>query len=590
MALSSHAPLLDADFLSCFTHAIDNSLCPNCDTHSTRQSLSAQQAYSVLCNTRQSSKGSAPQSARLEQLCAIDNHTPAFHLATSAWLERSPVHHEPSQSITVFNSILNGQIVLNATDDATAATGSIDNLLHSSTNPSRSPNHTSTGIPSPVEEMSNYATVGLWLFVALLIFRYFRTIVSIFAFNLYQPKPVLSDPTFTPGDVSVIIPTTFKTPPELVKCVQRIMGNAPAAAYIVTAEANVELVKDTIATHCDNSKIAVLGVDKLNKRNQILKALEYVTTKITVLADDDVFWPDNYLSYLLAIFEDPEVGAGGTRQRVHRNDKPDMWNILGIGYLERRVWNNVTTNAIDGSLSTLSGRTAAYRSKILQDDDFKQAFSTDSWGGKVLNSDDDKCLTRYVYSHGWNIALQFDPRSVIETTVEGDRKYLDQCLRWARAHWRGNFTVMRDEKYWCSPKYFWGLYYIYIGQFQTPALLIDGLLYFYLSMAVSAWSMKTALASYLGLAAWIFFTKILKMIPHFRRYPQDMKFIPLLIAFSYFHGVLNLYALCTMHATHWGSQNLSNLQQARTQTTGVVPLLHTMDTEVSADGSKRKTT
>ncbi|KAK4504307.1 hypothetical protein PRZ48_005223 [Zasmidium cellare] len=71
---------------------------------------------------------------------------------------------------------------------------------------------------------------------------------------------------------------------------------------------------------------------------------------------------------------------------------------LGISYLERRVWNDCATNAIDGSLSTLSGRTAAYRTKILQHPEFYHYFLNDTWRGKPLTSDDDKYLTRYVYS------------------------------------------------------------------------------------------------------------------------------------------------------------------------------------------------
>lgn len=39
------------------------------------------------------------------------------------------------------------------------------------------------------------------------------------------------------------------------------------------------------------SRATVIGVEKLNKRIQILIAFDYVTTDIVVLADDDVFWP-----------------------------------------------------------------------------------------------------------------------------------------------------------------------------------------------------------------------------------------------------------------------------------------------------------
>ncbi|KAK5704036.1 hypothetical protein LTR97_003049 [Elasticomyces elasticus] len=63
-------------------------------------------------------------------------------------------------------------------------------------------------------------------------------------------------------------------------------------------------------------------------------------------------------------------------------------------------------NVIDGFLSTLSGRTAAYRTEILQ----KPALY--SW--LKHQTDDDKCLTRYVYSHGWRITIQSWRESEVE--------------------------------------------------------------------------------------------------------------------------------------------------------------------------------
>ncbi|KAI0438984.1 putative polysaccharide synthase Cps1 [Xylaria telfairii] len=405
-------------------------------------------------------------------------------------------------------------------------------------------------------------TWAFWLFWAFFIFRYLRTIVSIFIYLLAKPILIQSPPKFSEKDVTVIIPTTFKSPPELTKCLQSITCCSPSAIFIVSSDSNVEY----IVKHCQENAfdVTVLGVSKLNKREQILRAIPHVKTSVTVLADDDVIWPMRFLNYLLAVFEDPRVGAGGARQRVSRNENPDAWNFLGIGYLERRVWNNLATNTLDGSISTLSGRTAAYRTEILQTEEFSEYFRSDNWRGQRLNSDDDKCLTRYVYSRGWNIAIQPNPRATIETTVEIDRKYILQCLRWARAHWRGNFTVMSKETYWYSRRYLWGLYYIYIGQFQTPALLIDGLLFWLLSSALTNASSGTTIRAYTSFGAWVFFTKLVKLIPHFWSHPSDMKFIPLSILFSYAHGFLNLYSAFTLHAIQWGSQNLNELENART--------------------------
>ena len=425
--------------------------------------------------------------------------------------------------------------------------------------------------------MAQPKNIALSFFIALFVFRYLRTVVSIFTWITFKPKPIAEKPKFETKDVTVVVPTTFRSPGELVKCLKAIDRCLPAEIFVVTSQANVELVR-TCCMLNSQKRFKVLGVDKLNKRSQMLKALKEVETEIVVFADDDVIWPSHrYLDYLL--FEDDKVGAGGTRQRVCRN-KMNCWNFVGICYLERRVGNNVTTNAIDGSISTLSGRTAAYRTKILKTKEFMHYFTEDCWLGRRLNSDNDKCLTRYVYGHGWNIALQFDPRAIVETTLEEDPKYIYQCIRWARAHWRGNFTVITNETYWRSWRFWWGAYVIYLGQFQTPALLVDMLQFVLLFKATKNWSGPQPAIALASLGVWILFTKLVKLTPHLCRHPEDLKFLLVSIIFSYLHGFINIFALFTLHVTAWGSQNLDQLKQARAKNEEVVPLLRHVVAEV----------
>jgi cellulose synthase/poly-beta-1,6-N-acetylglucosamine synthase-like glycosyltransferase len=387
--------------------------------------------------------------------------------------------------------------------------------------------------------------------------RYTRLAVGVYANLTVQPYPVSATPSFPPQQVTVVIPTTFKTPEELAQCIECIQrSDAPKEVFVVTGDSNVSAARALISAH-SFSNVKVLGVEKLNKRTQLLAALSQVTTPITVFADDDVFWPQGYLTQLTAIFENPQVGAGGTCQRVRRNTTSSVtgfWNILGISYLSRRVFNNITTNAIDGSISTLSGRTAAYRTCILKCDEFSYYFTHDTWMGRPLNSDDDKCLTRYVYAHGWSIAIQ--TATCLETTVEDNAQYLAQCLRWARAHWRGNFTVMMNETYWCSPKFAWGTYVIYASMFQTPSLFVDGGLFYLLSLALASCTSSVRSSCYILFAAFLLFTKVVKMASHFKQHPGDIVWLPALIAFAYLHGFLNLYAVATMTTTVWGGKNL----------------------------------
>ncbi|KAF2767606.1 hypothetical protein EJ03DRAFT_258064, partial [Teratosphaeria nubilosa] len=306
-------------------------------------------------------------------------------------------------------------------------------------------------------------------FVAFFIFRYLRTFVGVYANLTYKPIPVRDNPTYGPQDFTVIIPTTFKTPSELTACVKSILNARPAQIIIVTSNQNVDHVKALCRLQCFN--VRVIGVERLNKRVQMVAAIKEVQTQLIAFADDDVFWNSHrFLHYMAAAFENENVGAAGPRQRLRRSEAPSVWSYLGTSYLERRVFNNLATIAIDGSISTLSGRTSVYRAKILQDPSFLRNFLNDYYRGQLLNSDDDKCLTRWVYSHGWEITIQSEPMATLETTLEEGSKYIEQCFRWQRARFRGNFLVMSTADYWYK-KHLWGFYYIYATQFFQSAVL-----------------------------------------------------------------------------------------------------------------------
>ena len=155
--------------------------------------------------------------------------------------------------------------------------------------------------------------VALGLFVTFFVARYLHTIVSIFTWLTCKPKPIPEKPKHRPENAIVVVPTTFKSPGDFVQCLRGVLACLPAAVIVVTSHANVELVKTCCTLNSFAPQVKVLGVKKLNKREQMLRALQEIETDITVFADDDVFWLSRYLGYLRAIFENPKVEAGGTR-------------------------------------------------------------------------------------------------------------------------------------------------------------------------------------------------------------------------------------------------------------------------------------
>ena len=214
-----------------------------------------------------------------------------------------------------------------------------------------------------------------------------------------------------------------------------------------------DLLRITELAHSIDLRIQVIAANFANKRQQIYEAIPRITTSITILADDDVELPSKSLPHILAPFEDSNVGAVGTRQRVRRRPGlgiiDHMWQYLGECYIERRNFEISATSHIDGGISCLSGRTAAIRTEILQTEDFMTGYITETWLGKPLNPDDDNFVTRFLVAKGWGIRIQMSKEAEVLTTLEFGWGFLKQCLRWARSNWRSNIkSIIFQWRVW----------------------------------------------------------------------------------------------------------------------------------------------
>ena len=300
----------------------------------------------------------------------------------------------------------------------------------------------------------------LFWFIALFIFRYLRLIVHIFSFwILYRPSPVPAYATIIPRDVTVILPTVDPENADFRECIQSCFANAPYEILIVTVGRDKKrLCEEVVAQYATNTtRYQVLQADIANKRHQVATAIPHVETKITLLLDDHVFWPSpRFLQTVLAPFEDPNVGAVGMNKRVRRTDKGfnmrSFWNMIGAIYLERHNFEIRATNAIDGGVFVISGRTSLHRTQILQDEEFLKGFTDERFFFGLcgpLNPDDDNYITRFEVSRGWKIKIQYGPDAVIETTLGTYPKFMDQCLRWVRTTWRSNScSLFTDRTVW----------------------------------------------------------------------------------------------------------------------------------------------
>ncbi len=284
------------------------------------------------------------------------------------------------------------------------------------------------------------------------MFRYLRLVVSLFAFYSLRPIRIPESPRFFAKDVTVIIPSLEGDGPELFDTVQSILATEPHEIILVTIDAQLARAQSMIK-RMGTSRVRVLSIPHPNKRWQMVRAIPDVQTEITIFADDDVTWSSTLLPWILAPFEDERYGGVGTNQRLRRanasNVQQRVHGYLGALYLERRNFDCASCMYMDGGLPCLSGRTVAYRTKILKDQSFIYEFTHEQWMSKYqLHADDDNFLTRWMYSHGWKIWYQYHKEAEVLTTLEDNPKFWRQCLRWVRSNWRSNLTSMFREKVW----------------------------------------------------------------------------------------------------------------------------------------------
>ena len=284
---------------------------------------------------------------------------------------------------------------------------------------------------------------------------------------------------------------------------------------------------------------------------------------MTILCDDHVFWPHNFLSKILAPFEDRTVGSVGTCKRVRRFNLgfsfADYWNFIAALYLERHNFDIAATNNLDGGVFCVSGRTSAHRTEIIKTQSFFEGFMNERFFFGLfgpLNADDDNFITRWMINRGWRIAIQYSPGACIETTLGEYPKFLAQCLRWARTTWRSNCTsLFSDGIVWHTQP--WCVYAIHLTSFVNFSLFYDSALFYVLWLALEHSNNRyidkeTALIS---MGVWVFISKLVKPFPHFWRNPGDLVYLPGYILFGYFHSLIKLYALLTFYVTVWGGRH-----------------------------------
>jgi hypothetical protein len=142
-----------------------------------------------------------------------------------------------------------------------------------------------------------------------------------------------------------------------------------------------------------------------NKRLQLCKAIPEVKTDIMVFANGDITWPFIIIPWLLAPFENSEIGGVRTSQRVRRlKTRPyicRIFNWLGTVYIKQHNFEILVTHMINSSTLYMSGRTLAVLTKIMKVDAFLSGFQGEMWGGNLLKANNNNFVTQWLVANNW---------------------------------------------------------------------------------------------------------------------------------------------------------------------------------------------
>jgi cellulose synthase/poly-beta-1,6-N-acetylglucosamine synthase-like glycosyltransferase len=346
------------------------------------------------------------------------------------------------------------------------------------------------------------------------------------------------------GTTATIVTPVYQENPVLFrKAIESWLANRPDRIIAVVD------VTDTMsmAVAAEYPGVEVVPIDTSGKRAALVAGVDLTTTEIVVLVDSDVIWAPDVLQKLKMPFADPAIGGVGTRQNMYPTDgvRPTVWERIADIYLDVRYSDEIpATSLIGRAVSCLSGRTAAYRTALLQK--LREPFLNETFLGVPCLSGDDKRYTSLVLQCGYHTWYQLDARvySAFQPTFRGFQK---QRVRWSRNSFRSDLRALWQGWIWQYP--YLGI--ILVDKTIAPFTLLLGAIALIVAAVLGLWDFV------LVLLIWWLVSRAIKILPHLRRRPGDLLILPLYIAVTYYMSLVKIYALLTLKEHKWLTRDVA---------------------------------
>jgi hyaluronan synthase len=324
----------------------------------------------------------------------------------------------------------------------------------------------------------------------------------------------------------------------LDRCLDGWLAQHPTEIIVVLDVADQEALQRLVAR--DEPSLHAIVFRHEGKRSALGVGIRAASGEVLVLTDSDTAWAPGLLEAVQMPFDDPKVGAVGTRQNVYRPGA-NIWRRVADWIIDLRYLDYVPATGRAGAVVCVSGRTAAYRrSAVLP---VLEHLESEYFLGRRCVAGDDGRLTWLVLASGYRTVHQASARalSMFPGTL---RAFCRQRVRWSRNSYRCYLTALWMGWLWRVPL----ISQVTVLQILlTPVTMFAAVYYLVLAGAAGLTSQTLAFA-----VIWLLLGRAIRSISHLRARPGDLWLLPVVTLVIIAVALpIKAYALLTMNKQGW---------------------------------------
>jgi cellulose synthase/poly-beta-1,6-N-acetylglucosamine synthase-like glycosyltransferase len=361
--------------------------------------------------------------------------------------------------------------------------------------------------------------------------------VWIFRFTLsrvYRPLP--------PGykaTTSVVVPSYREDPDIISRCLESWLRENPDEIIIVPDVGDTEVIARLRHRALTEPRLQVMPFVHSGKRSALGYGIRHASYEILILADSDTSWEPGLIPAVLAPFADAKVGGVGTRQNAYL-PKTSVWRRMADWMIDVRYLDYVRAQSRAGAVACLSGRTVAYRRKVVLP--VLEHLEDEFFLGRRCVSGDDGRLTWLVLASGHKTVYQSTAHALSMFPDRG-RAFFKQRLRWSRNSYRTYLTAIWKGWLWRRP---------FICQLSVLQVMLTPVTMGFAVTYLGAWVLHPQRLVAVAAVGWLLAGRGIRGISHLRERPSDIWLLPLVAVTTVLIALpVKSYALVTMNVHGW---------------------------------------